>query len=111
MSLEPTCDYCEVSVKPRCRTILDAENCYLYERDKNMSNTPGQANKPSTSLQLAELASRQARSVIAVIDALATRGAFKGEELSTIGMLREQSAQITNLAEIVQTTEVAKNSK
>lgn len=66
---------------------------------------------PSTAKQLADLSSRQARSVIAVIDALAQRGAFKGEELSTIGMLREQSAQITNLAEIVLTTEAAKASK
>ena len=65
----------------------------------------------NNNLRLADLASRQARSVIAVIDALAQRGAFKGEELATIGMLREQSAQITQLAEIIQSTEAAKSSK
>jgi hypothetical protein len=62
------------------------------------------AEKPTNenTKKLAELAGRQARSVVAVIDALATRGAFKGEELATIGMLRDQSGQIVALSEAVQ---------
>lgn len=62
---------------------------------------------PTNTQKLAELAGRQARSVVAVIDALAQRGAFKGEELATIGMLRDQSGQIVALAETVQ-SEIAK---
>lgn len=46
-----------------------------------------------------DLSNRVARSVVAVIDALTQRGAFKGEELSTIGQLRDQSLQIIQLAE------------
>lgn len=34
-----------------------------------------------------------ARSTVAVIDTLVQRGAFKGEELSTIGQLRDQALQ------------------
>ncbi len=61
-----------------------------------------EATPPTNSYKLAELAARQARSVVAVIDALAQRGgAFKGEELATIGMLRDQSGQIVALAETV----------
>ena len=52
--------------------------------------------------QLAELASRASRSMVAVIDALAGRGAYKGEELFAIGQLRDQSAQLSQLAEAVQ---------
>lgn len=70
-----------------------------------------QEKSKSINQQLGELSSRQARSVIAVIDALAQRGAFKGEELSTIGMLREQSAQITQLAEMVLSNEAQKEAK
>ena len=42
---------------------------------------------------------RVCRSVIAVIDTLTSRGAFKGEELSTIGQLRDQSVQLIQMAE------------
>lgn len=51
--------------------------------------------------QLAELANRACRSTVAVIDAMSSRGAYKGEELLAIGQLRDQSAQIINLAETV----------
>ena len=49
--------------------------------------------------EIYDLSNRVARSVVAVIDALTQRGAFKGEELSTIGQLRDQSLQIIQLAE------------
>ena len=40
---------------------------------------------------LQDLANRVARSTVAVIDTVVQRGGFKGEELSTIGQLRDQS--------------------
>ena len=46
-----------------------------------------------------ELSKRASRSMIAVIDTVAARGGFRGEELSTIGQLRDQAAQIIKLAE------------
>jgi hypothetical protein len=46
-----------------------------------------------------ELSSRVARSTIAVIDTVVQRGGFKGEELSTIGQLRDQAVQAIQLAE------------
>jgi len=52
--------------------------------------------------QMYELGNRVARSSVAVIDALTQRGAFKGEELSTIGQLRDQALQIIQLAEAYQ---------
>ena len=36
-----------------------------------------------------ELGNRVARSTVAVIDTVVQRGGFKGEELSTIGQLRD----------------------
>jgi len=58
--------------------------------------------------EIYDLSNRVARSTIAVVDALTQRGAFKGEELSTIGQLRDQSLQIIQLAEAYQ-QEVASN--
>lgn len=49
--------------------------------------------------QLNDLANRVARSCIAVIDTIVTRGAFKGEELTTIGQLRDQGVQVVALYE------------
>jgi len=46
-----------------------------------------------------ELGNRVARSTIAVIDTVVQRGGFKGEELSTIGQLRDQAVQVVQLAE------------
>ena len=43
--------------------------------------------------QLQDLANKSSRSMVAVIDAMTQRGAFKGEELSTIGGLRDQCIQ------------------
>jgi len=52
-----------------------------------------------TTDQMFEIANRAARSMVAVIDTMTQRGAFKGEELSTIGNLRDQCIQIIQLAE------------
>jgi hypothetical protein len=49
--------------------------------------------------QMYETANRAARSMIAVVDTMTQRGAFKGEELSTIGQLRDQCIQIIQMAE------------
>lgn len=48
---------------------------------------------------LRELANRVSRSTVAVVDAMSQRGAFKGEELTTIGQLRDQCVQIIQLIE------------
>ena len=40
-----------------------------------------------------------ARSTVAVIDTLVQRGAFKGEELTTIGGLRDQCLQTIQVVE------------
>ena len=58
-----------------------------------------------TMTQLREVSNRTARSMIAVSDAMTQRGAIKGEELSTIGGLRDQSIQIIQLAEQVEQEE------
>ena len=44
--------------------------------------------------ELHDVANKASRSTIAVIDAMTQRGAFKGEELSTIGGLRDQCIQV-----------------
>lgn len=51
--------------------------------------------------QLNDLANRISRSTVAVIDTMVTRGAFKGEELTTIGQLRDQAVQAVALYETV----------
>jgi len=55
--------------------------------------------------QIYDVSNRVARSTVAVIDTLVQRGAFKGEELSTIGGLRDQSLQIIQLAEQYQSAQ------
>ena len=52
--------------------------------------------------QLYDLSNKASRSTIAVIDAVTQRGGFKGEELSTIGGLRDQCIQIVQLCETIQ---------
>tara|TARA_S200002703_G_scaffold25817_1_gene22184 strand:- start:3303 stop:3551 length:249 start_codon:yes stop_codon:yes gene_type:complete len=46
-----------------------------------------------------KMGSRISRSTVAVIDTLVQRGAFKGEELTTIGTLRDQAVQLIQMAE------------
>jgi hypothetical protein len=55
--------------------------------------------------QVCDVGNRVARSTIAVIDAITQRGGFKGEELSTIGQLRDQCIQVVQLAEEIQQEE------
>lgn len=55
--------------------------------------------------QLNELVGRISRSTIAVVDAVTQRGGFKGEELSTIGQLRDQCVQAAQLQEQIQQEE------
>ena len=49
--------------------------------------------------ELQDLSNKASRSTVAVIDAMTQRGAFKGEELSTIGQLRDQCIAIIQLCE------------
>ena len=49
--------------------------------------------------EIYDLGNRVARSTVAVIDTVVQRGGFKGEELSTIGQLRDQAVQIVQLCE------------
>jgi hypothetical protein len=55
--------------------------------------------------QLTTLANQIGRSTIAVIDAIAQRGGFRGEEMLTIGTLREQCVQVVQLYEAAQLAE------
>lgn len=49
------------------------------------------------------------RSSIAVIDTIVQRGGFKGEELSTIGQLRDQSLKIVQLIEAYESEKAQQN--
>lgn len=46
-----------------------------------------------------DLINRVTRSTIAVIDTVAGRGGFRGEELATIGQLRDQSVALIQMIE------------
>ena len=52
--------------------------------------------------QLMDLGNKVARSTVAVVDAVTQRGGFKGEELSTIGTLRDQAVQLVQAVETMQ---------
>jgi len=54
-----------------------------------------------------DLANRVCRSTVAVIDTMVQRGAVKGEELSTLGQLRDQSVQLIQMAETYQQDQAA----
>lgn len=56
-------------------------------------------SKANDHSEIYDLSNRVARSTIAVIDTVVQRGGFKGEELSTIGQLRDQATQVVQLAE------------
>jgi len=49
--------------------------------------------------EMFDLANRITRSTVAVLDTMAGRGAFRGEELSTIGQLRDQCIALVQLLE------------
>ena len=48
---------------------------------------------------ITDLSNRIARSTIAVIDTIVQRGGFRGEELTTIGQLRDHCVQLMALCE------------
>lgn len=54
--------------------------------------------------EMIELANRITRSTVAILDTMAGRGAFRGEELSTIGQVRDQCIQLVQLIEAEQGT-------
>jgi len=56
----------------------------------------------NTNEQLMDLANRVTRSTVAVIDTVTGRGGFRGEELSTIGQLRNQCIALIQLVEQLQ---------
>ena len=55
--------------------------------------------------QMYELGNRVSRSTVAVIDTVVQRGGFKGEEMSTIGQLRDQAVQIIQICEEYQSAQ------
>ncbi len=59
--------------------------------------------------KMTDLANRTSRSVIAVIDAMAKRGAFAGEELQTIGSLRQDCIEMVSLAESINSENAEKS--
>ena len=69
--------------------------------EKNTETPAAPAVSPNQK-QLQELSNKASRSIVAVIDAMTQRGAFKGEELSTIGGLRDQCIQIIQLVENIE---------
>tara|TARA_B110000503_G_scaffold143667_1_gene246814 strand:- start:3066 stop:3293 length:228 start_codon:yes stop_codon:yes gene_type:complete len=55
-----------------------------------------------------DLSNRVSRSVIAVIDTMTQRGGFRGEELTTIGQLRDQAVQLVQVCETNRAEQAAK---
>jgi len=49
--------------------------------------------------EIYDIGNKVGRSVIAVIDTMTQRGGFKGEELSTIGQLRDQCIRMVQIVE------------
>lgn len=49
--------------------------------------------------EMIDLANRITRSTVAVIDTVSARGGFRGEELSTIGQLRDQCIGLIQMIE------------
>lgn len=64
-----------------------------------MSNKKEEEQVTDPHAPIYETSNRAARSMVAVIDTMCQRGGFKGEELSTIGNLRDQCVQIIQMAE------------
>ena len=74
-----------------------------YNMADKKTDTPAEVTAEQTPQQeIVELANRSSRSMIAVIDAVCQRGGFKGEELTTIGQLRDQCISLVQLYESLQ---------
>lgn len=56
--------------------------------------------------EMVDLTNRVARSTVAVVDTIASRGGFRGEELATIGQLRDQCVQLIQMVEDAQSSNV-----
>jgi len=70
-----------------------------------MSNNKNVAKLEHDLSAMQDLANKVGRSTVAVIDTIVQRGGFRGEELSTIGQLRDQAVQIIALCEAAQQEE------
>ncbi len=57
--------------------------------------------------EMIDLVNRVTRSTVAVIDTVAARGGFRGEELATIGQLRDQSVALIQMVETEQSNSEA----
>ena len=68
---------------------------------ENMVSAPAPADTgaPIDHDQIYQVSTQMGSSMIAVIDAVAQRGGFRGEELSTIGQLRDQCVKAISLGE------------
>lgn len=55
--------------------------------------------------EMIDLVNRVARSTVAVVDTVSSRGGFRGEELSTIGQLRDQCISLISKVEAAQSKE------
>lgn len=56
----------------------------------------------SDNVEMIDLTNRVARSAVAVVDTIASRGGFRGEELATIGQLRDQCVALIQMVEEAQ---------
>lgn len=56
----------------------------------------------SGNAEMIDLTNRVARSAVAVVDTIASRGGFRGEELATIGQLRDQCVALIQMVEDAQ---------
>ena len=56
----------------------------------------------SDNAEMIDLTNRVARSAVAVVDTIASRGGFRGEELATIGQLRDQCVALIQMVEEAQ---------
>ena len=65
----------------------EAKDDAVFEMDQEQFN------------QFLELATQVSRGAVSVIDVVSGRGGFKGEELSTIGRLRDQCTGLASFAE------------
>jgi hypothetical protein len=68
--------------------------------DKKIEEAVQQAHESHGAVY--DLGNRICRSTVAVIDTMVQRGAVKGEELSTLGQLRDQAVQMIQMAETYQ---------
>jgi hypothetical protein len=57
--------------------------------------------------KMVDMVNRVTRSTVAVVDTVAGRGGFRGEELSTIGQLRDQCISLIQQVEAMQGEEQA----